>query len=306
MHKKEKLENLRRILGFEKFSKGNEVIFNCKNPHGCNGNHHRDKLSVNLETDEFHCWVCQWAGQNLKKIFRLGDKGVYRRYSDTISEEKTEKKVEYEIPILPSEFISLSAKNNSPYMNSALNYLKSRGIGREQILRYKLGYCEAGEYRHRIIIPSFDENGFLNFFVGRKFFDRVGVPYKHGNFCKDIIFNDYLVDWNYPVTIVEGPFDAIAAGENAIPLQGKSLDESSKLFKKIIEKNVPVYMALDSDARKSQLKLISLLYKYGVEVYDVMYPFKDVAESGSYFREFVDSAKKIQSSIDLVRIRVNA
>jgi len=173
-----------------------------------------------------------------------------------------------------------------------------------------LGYCSDGEYKGRVIIPSFDSNGELNFFVGRKIYDHVGLSYKHGNFDKNVIFNDYLVDWDEPIILVEGPFDAMVAGDNAIPLQGTIMSDESVLFAKIVTSRVPVYLALDSDARIKQLDMMGLLLDYGVEVryIDVeRYGYDDVGEmTTEIFSGLKNDAFAVTSKLDALRIRTRA
>ncbi len=96
---------------------------------------------------------------------------------------------------------------------------------------------------------------------------------------KDIIFNDLYLDWSVPVTLVEGVFDAIVAGDNSIPILGSTLRKDSKLFQKIADKGVSVYLALDPDAEKKSLHIARSLLEYGIEVYKVdVSPYKDVGE----------------------------
>ena len=96
---------------------------------------------------------------------------------------------------------------------------------------------------------------------------------------KDIIFNDLYLDWSAPVTLVEGVFDAIGAGDNSIPILGSTLRKDSKLFQKIADKGVSVYLALDPDAEKKALHIARSLLEYGIEVYKVdVSPYKDVGE----------------------------
>ena len=96
---------------------------------------------------------------------------------------------------------------------------------------------------------------------------------------KDIIFNDLYLDWSAPVTLVEGVFDAIVAGDNSIPILGSTLRKDSKLFQKIADKGVSVYLALDPDAEKKALHIAKSLLEYGIEVYKVdVSPYKDVGE----------------------------
>ena len=40
------------------------------------------------------------------------------------------------------------------------------------ILRYRIGYCRKGPYSGKIIIPSYDENLSLNYFVARAYYEE--------------------------------------------------------------------------------------------------------------------------------------
>ena len=87
------------------------------------------------------------------------------------------------------------------------------------------------------------------------------------------------MDWTQPVTLVEGVFDAIVAGDNSIPIMGSTLRRNSLLFQKIANKNIPVYLALDPDADKKALHIAKNLLQYGIEIYKVdVSPYKDVGE----------------------------
>jgi len=310
MQQNEKLTAIRIALGREEFRRNDELVFFCKNPHGCNGKHHNAKLSVNIKTDSFNCWVCGFSGKSLIGVLKLGNRDLFLRYLEEVKGKKNAEREEqlYDTPILPSTFNTLSKRSNDPYRSAAIGYLRSRGIQESDILNYKLGYCVDGDYRYRIIIPSFDVSGELNFFVGRKFYDNVGASYKHGEFDKNIIFNDYLIDWNEPVTIVEGPFDMMKAGENAIPLQGSIFPD--KLFGKIVTLGVPVYMALDVDAKRKQINHMQKLISYGVEVHYVPISKYGVGDVGEMSKEQFQLAKKeavqVKSDIDLLRMRVSA
>ncbi len=265
MEKEEKLRAVRKGLGQrEKIVKSSEVVFICPRPK-CN--FPEPKLSVNLDTDRFHCWVCDWGGKNLAPLMAFrGETKESREYRAAITKAGPLelKPRRYDTPTIPREFLSLSKKKNSPVYVGAISYLKNRGLSDWDVTRWKLGYCEEGEYKNHIVIPSFDDQGEVNFVVGRKIYSEEEPRYKHGNFSKDIIFNDVCIDWNYPVCIVEGFFDAIKAGENSIPLQGSSIREDGMLFEKIVTKNVDTYFALDPDALNKQLKIIKKFLSYGV------------------------------------------
>ena len=146
------------------------------------------------------------------------------------------------------------------------------------ILKWKIGYCNEGEYSNRVVIPSFDIDGHINYYVARTVTND-WPTYKNPSTSKDIIFNDLFVDWDSrEVVVVEGVFDAIKAG-NAIPLLGSTLKEGSELFQKIVLLGCKVYVALDADADKKALKIIKKLLQYDVSVYKIdINPYSDVAE----------------------------
>jgi DNA primase len=260
-----------------------EHLFKCPS---CQ--HYKNKLSVNYEKNVFKCWVCDYSGTNIlnlvKKYGSYSQKNLWLELSgtvdlnefDTLFDEQTEETPPQRID-LPKEFMTLTSKSPSLAALSALNYLKRRGFTREDILKWKIGYCLDGEYANRIIIPSFDKDGYINYFIARSFTDD-WYRYKNPPASRDIVFNDLYVDWASPIVLTEGIFDAMKAG-NAIPLLGSSLNERSNLFQRIVTNNPVVYLALDSDAERKSLKLIKNLLQYDVKVRKIdIHPFADVAE----------------------------
>jgi DNA primase len=129
-----------------------------------------------------------------------------------------------------------------------------------------------------IIIPSYDENGTLNYFVGRNF-GPGDIKYKNPQASKNIIGFDLLINWDSPIVLCEGTFDAMAIKRNAIPLLGKTLPE--KLMKKIVSSSVKqVFIALDNDALKQALEYCQTLLNHGKEVFLVDLNEKDPSELG--------------------------
>jgi hypothetical protein len=88
------------------------------------------------------------------------------------------------------------------------------------------------------------------------------MKYLNPPVSKNVVFNELFVDWDEPVILVEGLFDAIVAGQNAIPILGSTLREQSKLFQAIVINDSPVYLALDEDAKKKQDYIVKLFFKY--------------------------------------------
>ena len=153
---------------------------------------------------------------------------------------------------------------SSPEFRNAANYLKKRGLNKVDVLRHNIGYCESGPYSGMIIIPSYDKDGVLNYFVGRSYYD---TTFKHKNpkVSKDIIGFELLINWKENVNICEGVFDAITIGENTIPIFGKFLPKQLRL--KLKEKSVNrVNIVLDNDARKEALELSEYLISEGIDV----------------------------------------
>ena len=235
-----------------------------------------------MNTQFWHCWVCNAKGRKLYSLFK--------KIGATISQIKDlNKSCGTYIPIkkdtaehvsLPPEFrLILNGDKNNPEFRNALMYLKNRGLTRYDIVKYGIGYCETGQYEKMVIIPSYDENGRLNFFTGRSYYKDSTFKHKNPKVSKDIIGFDLFINWNEPITIVEGAFDAIAVKRNAIPLFGKIILDNLK--KKIIEKNISsVYIALDNDARSKALDICQYFTDNGINVYLVELQEKDPSDLG--------------------------
>ena len=283
MHKKFKI--ISAILG-DSYASNNEHLFAC--PY-CK--HYKKKLSVNIEKNVYKCWICETIGRDIRRLVRrfgdfnqlqewdkLTNRININEFDDLFAEERRDPKVS-EYLGLPSGFISL---NNKPSLSAtpALNYLKKRGILNKDALYWKMGYCMDGRYTNRIIIPSFNENGDLNYFVARSFSSD---PRKYLNppVSKDVVFNELYLEWDTDLVITEGIFDAIIAGPNAVPLLGSTLHPNSKLFMKIVQNDTPVFLALDPDADKKEERIIKLFLTYGLEVYKIdINGYEDVSEMG--------------------------
>lgn len=311
MLREQKIRALRTHLGREHISKGDELVFMCPRSTCESVRKGKPKLSINLNTEIFHCWVCDLKGKSLVSFFPKGSKERSEYVRDLeqtnvlVRHEQEEKK--YEEPSLPPHFISLSENKDSFDRRRIVSYLTQRGIDERLWLKWKLGYCSSGPYYNRVICPSFDDQGRLNFCVGRAIFPGM-LKYKHENNSKDIIWNDYMVDWDQPVTVTEGPFDAFKIDENVVALQGSILHVGSKLFSKIVESDVPVYFAMDTDAFKKQTKIISNLLLYGVSCFYVnLGSYADAGEmTKSQFASAKSSARSVRSATDILRMRLRA
>lgn len=169
-------------------------------------------------------------------------------------------------------------------------------------IKYNIGYCLTGDYAGRIIIPSYDENNRLNFFVGRTF-ENAFMKYKNPSASKDVIVFENMINWDQPIVLVEGVFDAMAVKRNAVPILGKTLSKS--LMQKLVSNKVEdIYVALDRDALKSALSYCEQFLSLGKRVFLVDMLDKDPSEMGfSSFTQHVQQSQELTFS-DLLRYKL--
>tara|TARA_R100001129_G_scaffold74289_1_gene50769 strand:+ start:4924 stop:5862 length:939 start_codon:yes stop_codon:yes gene_type:complete len=271
--------------------------------------HHKPKLQINVQTQKWHCWVSNQGGHNLFQLFKKlkASKEHFDELVELVGDKKYVKrntnKEDKKIVRLPNEFKPLWLDGNSIIRKHAIVYLKNRGITLVDVIRYGMGYCEEGLYANRIIVPSYSSDGELNYFVGRDIYEG-GMKYKNPPVSKDVIGLDLFINWNEPIVLCEGVFDAIAIRRNAIPLFGKTIPKS--LMKKIYEKQVKqIYILLDSDAIMDSIKMTDSLMKNGIDVYYVNLSEEDPSDMG--FKKVINLIKKTKqtSFSDLMRMKLN-
>lgn len=290
------------ILGSGKrTARGNQSYvcpFHVSNPPG------KRNFEVNFTKDKnghnpWACWGCGKKGKTIHSLFKQMNVS-----SDIISQlkpltkysgESYENSQIFQSVTLPKEYKSF---DNSLISRHALNYLKKRNITTKDILKYNIGYCEYGPYSKMIIIPSYNANGDLNYFTSRSFEEDPYIKYRNPDVSRDIIPFELFINWDLPIILCEGPFDAMAIKRNAIPLFGKNIQPN--LMMKIISSKVQkIYIALDSDAMSKSLEFCELLMNEGKEVYLVELDGKDPSEIG--FEHFI---KKIQKTIPLTNYKL--
>lgn len=278
------------VLDKGKHTTRSNYAFHCPFCH-----HAKPKLEINLESNSkgensWHCWTCDTKGKTIYSLFKRMDVSKdkieqlksYTKYIPTGREEEIKEEFIVE---LPKEFKSLiNPAGNSISLRQAINYTKNRRINTEDIIKYNIGYCSSGKYANSIIIPSYDKNSKINYFISRSFetdpFRKYNTPRCNKN---NIIGLEYFINWNVPVILCEGMFDALAIKRNAIPLFGKSIPQA--LMMKLVENNVKtIYIALDNDALKDALKHCEKLINLGKQVYLIELNGKDPSDIG--FEEF--------------------
>ena len=273
---------LDEVLGVGTSLKGNEQAHHCPFCH-----HHKKKLQINLETQQWHCWVCDSKGRKIQTLLKRLHvdskriKKVYEIYGDdyVVSSTTTdEEKVELR---LPSEFKSLlkKPKGLNPLYKKVVQYAKDRRISKEDIIKYNIGYCDSGIYTNRIIIPSYDVDGRLNYFIARSVFTEERFKYKNPPISKNVTIFENQINWNKPITLTEGVFDALAVKRNAIPLLGKFIPKT--LMDSIYKRGVKeIKIILDKDAQDQALYYVNYFMNNGITVTNILPTEKDAGDMG--------------------------
>lgn len=284
------------VMGSGKATARNNYAYHCPFCH-----HHKPKMEVNLTENRegknpWHCWACDVRGTTIYSLFKQLKVDV-SKFAELKSLVKTSKSIKETQVVnsvtLPKEYIPLFPDDKTITWKQAYYYLKSRGITNNDILKYNIGYCDYGLYANMIIIPTYDADGRLNYFTARSFDKNAYIKYRNPSASRDIIPNEHLINWNIPIILCEGLFDAMAIKRNAIPLLGKNIQSS--LMKKIVTSVVDkIYIALDRDAIKQALKFCERLMAEGKEVYLVDLQDKDPSEMG-----FENFTRLIQNTVPL-------
>lgn len=279
------LQLLESVLGKGKPTSGDNIAFFSPFT-----SHYKPKLEININTNHagenaWHCWISDKKGRSISSLFkqlnlskekfeqleRIVETTRYRS-QNTVTEKPTTVQ-------LPEQYRPLWIKKLTPDYRNAIHYLSKRGITAFDILKYRIGYCESGEYSGKIIIPSYDAAGQLNYFVSRAFYKEDKQKHKNPKISKDIIGFEMFINWAEPIILCEGSFDAIAIKRNAIPLFGKIIQPA--LQKKIIQEHVrDIYICLDADALKNAIQIAQRFMGEGLNVYFVELANEDASELG--------------------------
>lgn len=305
------IQLITKAFGDITYSKGNAVVV-CPICAKKDRNYRKKKLAIRLSDHVVHCWVCGYRSHNLLHLLKAhtDDRNLTTEYGssfpftgstkahrgsndpsgDYFGDDNSDAHHEKALR-LPDGFQLLAPMLNNrgrrPWaVKKSFDYLSQRGLLNERDLWYwKFGIVlddgiEARPFWNRIIIPSFDTNGKLNYWTARGIDDRAFPRYFNPNGVKrkEVIFNELNIDWKKELVLVEGPFDLFKCTDNATCILGSEVKEDFRLFQKIVENNTSVTLAFDSDAKKKTLKFIKLLQEYDISVQAVEIPneYEDV------------------------------
>ena len=214
-------------------------------------------------------------------IKRYGGKSLLKEYFDAIEDIKssglydlnlftgeTSSFKEDTFVKLPQTFRKLDLRTLRG--GKLCDYLKKRCITQDLMDKYNIGVTTWDEEKYqdrcRIIFPSYDSTGFLNYWVGRDYtgYDK---KRKYNNCLADkknvVCFEDKIV-WDADIYLTEGIFDAIHIPLNGVPLLGKTLGRDYVLYQKLYHNaNANIIIAIDADTDINEVKKIYKTLDFG-------------------------------------------
>ena len=257
--------------------------FNCPAP-SCRQDTDKFNLEYNAKKKMFKCWKCEpkYAGYVYRLVGDYGSSSDITRLKvllppdedNMLREQKaTKSKSDHHLITckLPEGYLPLGKNRNTPLYKLAWDYLvHERKVSPTLIDKYEIGYTETGPRRFRIIIPSKNALGRINYYEARSYMKNAEIPYIKPSSKEvaksDIIFNEYFINWDLPVFLVEGVFDMFRL-PNAIPVLGKEISEL--LIDQLIKHNCTVIICFDPDAINKTVETYTKLTSLGLNVFFV-------------------------------------
>ena len=295
----DKIKFYESIFGRGRIS-GNGKNFDVRCPICAPSDPSKKKLAIRTDDDANHCWVCGWKARSLAPLLRkFGSQehlDAYKRLTGVTlvtAEVQKQQKIE-----LPKDFQLLTLANyEDPDVKAAWRYVYSRGLLDRDAWYFKFGVSDEPRWKRRVIMPSFDSNGDLNYFAARAIDKDRKPKYDNPDVDKNpIVFNEINIDWTKRLVLCEGPFDLVKCPENSTALLGSDLDERHEILNKILLNNTPVALALDGDMwSKKMPKIVKKLQEYNVDVVVVdVRPWGDPGSmSKAEFEEALQAAKPL-------------
>lgn len=308
-NRRERIGLLKRVFG-RMYKSADGVNVACYCPKCEESGKKKLKLAVRLDDGRYHCWVCGIKGASIASIISRYRPELQREAEKYFPHpKKSTRTINFTVPnqdsvALPPgfQFIATNLNPVLPEFRKVINYVVDRGLTERDMWRYRLGFSTDDMYTGRVIIPSFDASGDLNYFVSRADNDRTFPRYRNAGGKKQaIVFNELDIDWNSELVVTEGPFDVFKCPDNSTCLFGNTLSEDFLLFHRIVENCTPVVLALDKKERRNTNRIAKLLYSYDIDVRIMdMSGYKDVGEMPrDVVKQCVNDARSWSPSLSL-------
>lgn len=261
----------------------------------------KTKRKLVIRTDRlcFHCWTCDRKGRSLIPLLRrFGSVDDLEEYRKKFGGSGLTASVDDLSHVaLPDGFKLLATAPSNPDFDAVKNYVLSRGLTEHDLWLYKIGASDDIRFKRRAIVPSFDANGKLNYYVARAIDARRRPKYDNPQNDKmSVIFNEINVDWSKRLVLCEGVFDSFKCGDNVVPMLGSVLNEESALFNAILINSTPVALAMDSDMRSTKtISVARMLAEYNIDTLVVeLGRFGDPGEmTRGQFKDALDGARPL-------------
>jgi hypothetical protein len=305
-----KIAILREVFPDFRIRKGCEFVTFCPTRR-CKSTYGNDKrkLEINLHDNKFACWRCHYSGSPLKLLKEYGKGNQRKRYAELmglhVSEDTEKERVQ-----LPEEYKFILDHPGSPAANRALEWISDLGLTENIVYQNRVGVCDSGDYRNRLVFPSFDSDGRLNYFVTRHLYDNNDFKWLNCRASmKDNVFNELFIEWNEPIVLVESVkaylkhFDSI---DNLVCCNGTRISRKHKLFEKIVLNDVPVvFVAFDAVADEEAMDAMKEFYEYGIDTRFVKFPGEAQPDhiSGDEFSECLANAQEFDY-VDGIKMRI--
>lgn len=258
-----------------------QLQFGCPHCAERYGDKELDKFNLECNFFVFQCWKCSSEGEDemhgsIFKLLKLyGNEKLYHDYKECVDSLKNSKlydinfSKDFKVDLTQIDPVKLPKgfrpfKEDKYFPTEAIEYLQKRGITWDIINKYHIGFTTYNEddkmASNRIIIPSYNKFGELNYWTGRDYIGKTKQKYYNPKVeRKNLIFNEERIQWDADINLVEGPFDHLVV-PNSIPLLGKSLNTDYRLYWELVSKaNAHVNIFLDGDAFDTVLKTYKLL-----------------------------------------------
>lgn len=195
----------------------------------------KSSMGVNTRTGKYSCFRCAVRG-DLESLDFFEE---MRRGEPALDADPT--------PELPESFVELST--GALCVETARRYVKEkRGLSDNLIAEARIGACTTGRFAGRVVIPLFDLDDDLRWFIARSWGEDAERPYLYPRGGRgDILYNEraLFIDSPDPVIVVEGAFDALHLWPNAVAVLGKPTPAH---LEKLAGCHRPVAFCLDGDA----------------------------------------------------------
>jgi hypothetical protein len=247
---------------------GGQLSYNCPRCREQNAGQSDGKYNLDVTFPGGHrppliaaCWKCGYA-QPAGQLVRAygGSRDLLDRwlaYESSVAHLLGNRRLRIARQVeLPDDFEHLRGGSQQPHLAAAWDYAtRVRGLSPERVDSLGLGVSQEPRWAGRVIAPSRDAQGALNFLIARAVVDLPGVPpYQTaaGVLRTDVVFNEHRIDWTQPILLVEGFFDYAAYPHNALPLLGKSMAPGSLIEQRLRQHRPPVIVGVDMDAATSR------------------------------------------------------